>query len=72
MKRAVLHHASFILPTLLCARGCATMRGVELDKIYCADCRAMRAGDDGSVQLIVTSPPDNVGKEYAQHPRLRN
>jgi DNA modification methylase len=43
------------------------MRGVELDKIYCADCRAMREVDDGSVQLIVTSPPYNVGKDYAQH-----
>jgi DNA modification methylase len=52
---------------LLSPRGCATMRGVELDKIYCADCRAMREVDDGSVQLIVTSPPYNVGKDYAQH-----
>ncbi|MEW5720691.1 MAG: DNA methyltransferase, partial [Chloroflexota bacterium] len=43
------------------------MRGVELDKIYSADCRAMREVDDNSVQLIVTSPPYNVGKEYAQH-----
>jgi site-specific DNA-methyltransferase (adenine-specific) len=43
------------------------MRGVELDKIYCTDCRAMREVDDNSVQLIVTSPPYNVGKEYAQH-----
>jgi modification methylase len=40
---------------------------VELDKIYCADSRAMRDVDDGSVQLIVTSPPYNVGKDYAQH-----
>ena len=27
----------------------------------------MRAVDDSSVQLIVTSPPYNVGKEYAKH-----
>lgn len=27
----------------------------------------MREVDDGSVQLIVTSPPYNVGKDYAQH-----
>jgi modification methylase len=40
---------------------------VELDTIYCADSRAMRDVDDGSVQLIVTSPPYNVGKDYAQH-----
>ncbi len=43
------------------------MRGVELDRIYCADSRAMREVDDASVQLVVTSPPYNVGKEYAQH-----
>ncbi|CAG0999831.1 partial DNA adenine methyltransferase YhdJ, partial [Anaerolineales bacterium] len=48
-------------------RGCATMRGVELDQIICADSRHMREVDDGSVQLIVTSPPYNVGKDYAQH-----
>ncbi len=40
---------------------------MELDKIYCADSRAMREVEDGSVQLIVTSPPYNVGKSYAQH-----
>jgi modification methylase len=40
---------------------------MELDTIYCADCRAMSAVADGSVQLIVTSPPYNVGKDYAQH-----
>ncbi len=40
---------------------------MELDKIYCADSRAMREVPDGSVQLIVTSPPYNVGKSYAQH-----
>jgi len=40
---------------------------VELDKVYCADSRSMREVDDGSVQLVVTSPPYNVGKEYARH-----
>jgi DNA modification methylase len=40
---------------------------VELDRIYCADSRQMREVDDGSVQLIVTSPPYNVGKNYSQH-----
>ncbi len=43
------------------------MRGVELDQIFWADSRHMREVDDGSVQLIVTSPPYNVGKDYAQH-----
>jgi modification methylase len=43
------------------------MPGMELDRIHCADSRAMTAVDDGSVQLIVTSPPYNVGKDYAQH-----
>jgi site-specific DNA-methyltransferase (adenine-specific) len=43
------------------------MRGVELDRIFCADSRAMRQVPDNSVQLIVTSPPYNVGKDYAQH-----
>ena len=43
------------------------MRMMQLDKVYCADCRAMREVDDGSVQLIVTSPPYNVGKDYPQH-----
>ncbi len=37
---------------------------MEFDKIYCGDCRHMDAIDDGSVQLVVTSPPYNVGKDY--------
>lgn len=37
---------------------------MELDKIFCGDCRAMEEIDDGSVQLVVTSPPYNVGKDY--------
>ncbi len=40
---------------------------MEHDKFYCADSRSMAAVEDGSVQLIVTSPPYNVGKDYAQH-----
>ncbi|MBI3742212.1 MAG: site-specific DNA-methyltransferase, partial [Chloroflexi bacterium] len=40
---------------------------VELDHIYCADSRAMHQVNDNSVQLVVTSPPYNVGKEYAHH-----
>jgi site-specific DNA-methyltransferase (adenine-specific) len=40
---------------------------VELDRIYCADSRAMEQVDDESVQLIVTSPPYNVGKNYTNH-----
>ncbi|MBI5649094.1 MAG: site-specific DNA-methyltransferase [Chloroflexi bacterium] len=43
------------------------MRDVELDQIFCADSRAMREVPDNSVQLIVTSPPYNVGKDYAHH-----
>ncbi len=43
------------------------MPGVELDRIYCGDSHHMREVDDSSVQLIVTSPPYNVGKEYTQH-----
>ena len=37
---------------------------MELNRIYCADCRAMEEVDDNSVQLVVTSPPYNVGKDY--------
>ncbi|MGB8648031.1 MAG: site-specific DNA-methyltransferase [Anaerolineae bacterium] len=37
---------------------------MELDRIYCASSNAMRDVDDNSVQLIVTSPPYNVGKDY--------
>ncbi len=40
---------------------------MTLDQIYCADSRHMREVEDGSVQLIVTSPPYNVGKDYCQH-----
>lgn len=43
------------------------MPGVELDKIYCGDSRTMRHVDDNSVQLIVTSPPYNVGTDYSAH-----
>lgn len=37
----------------------------ELDRIYNMDClEGMRMMDDGSVDLVVTSPPYNVGKDY--------
>lgn len=32
--------------------------------IYCKDARRMEEVEDGSVQLVVTSPPYNVGKAY--------
>ena len=37
---------------------------MELDAIYCKDARHMEEVEDGSVQLVVTSPPYNVGKAY--------
>ncbi len=37
------------------------------DVIICGDARRMDALSDGSVQLVVTSPPYNVGKAYANH-----
>lgn len=37
------------------------------DVIVCGDARQMAAVADGSVQLVVTSPPYNVGKAYATH-----
>ena len=38
-----------------------------LDCIICGDARAMAALPDGSVQLVVTSPPYNVAKDYSDH-----
>jgi len=38
-----------------------------LDRIFCGDARRMDAVPDGSVHLVVTSPPYNVSKEYADH-----
>ncbi|MCS7221057.1 MAG: site-specific DNA-methyltransferase [Anaerolineae bacterium] len=35
--------------------------------LYCADSRYMRELPDNSVQLVVTSPPYNVGKPYEGH-----
>ena len=35
--------------------------------IHCKDSRHMSEVDDGSVQLVVTSPPYNVGKEYENY-----
>jgi len=40
---------------------------MRFNVIYCGDSRHMREVDDDSVQLIVTSPPYNVGKPYADH-----
>jgi DNA modification methylase len=37
------------------------------DAIVCGDARRMDQIADGSVQLVVTSPPYNVGKAYATH-----
>jgi DNA modification methylase len=37
------------------------------DVIICGDARRMDALSDSSVQLVVTSPPYNVGKAYATH-----
>jgi DNA modification methylase len=40
---------------------------VWLDRIICGDARDMSAVPDGAVHLIVTSPPYNVSKDYADH-----
>ena len=40
---------------------------VWLDRIFCGDARAMRAVPAASVQLVVTSPPYNVAKDYSDH-----
>ena len=37
---------------------------MDLDQIYNSDARAMEEVDDNSIQLVVTSPPYNVGKNY--------
>ncbi len=38
-----------------------------LDRIICGDARDMRLIPDGAVSLVVTSPPYNVAKNYADH-----
>ncbi len=38
-----------------------------LNRIICGDARCMTAVPDASVQLVVTSPPYNVSKEYTDH-----
>jgi site-specific DNA-methyltransferase (adenine-specific) len=38
-----------------------------LDRIFCADARHMADVPPGSVQLVVTSPPYNVDKDYTDH-----
>jgi modification methylase len=44
-------------------------RGGEswLNRIICGDARAMSVVPDASVQLVVTSPPYNVAKDYSDH-----
>jgi len=37
------------------------------DTIYCDDSRHMGAIEDGAAQLVVTSPPYNVDKDYDTH-----
>jgi len=37
------------------------------DRIICGDARRMEAVPDSSVHLVITSPPYNVSKEYADH-----
>lgn len=41
---------------------------VPRDVIFCGDARQMAELPDRCVQLVVTSPPYNVGKAYADHP----
>lgn len=43
-----------------------------LDKILCQDSRKMKNIPDSSIQLIVTSPPYNVGKEYDEDLDLKD
>ena len=38
-----------------------------LNQIICGDARCMSAVPDASVQLVVTSPPYNVAKDYSNH-----
>jgi modification methylase len=45
---------------------CDEQRG-WLNRIICGDARTMSAVPDASVQLIVTSPPYNVAKDYTNH-----
>ncbi len=42
-------------------------RSTWLDCIFCGDARHMDAVPDASVQLVVTSPPYNVSKDYTDH-----
>lgn len=38
-----------------------------MNRIFCGDARDMKEVADASVQLVVTSPPYNVGKDYIDH-----
>jgi modification methylase len=42
-------------------------QGAWLNRIICGDARAMNAVPDASVQLVITSPPYNVAKDYSDH-----
>jgi modification methylase len=47
------------------ARGSTASASTHIfDKIFCSSCERMSELPDGSVHLMVTSPPYNVGKEY--------
>ena len=40
-------------------------RNMKLDQLYLGDCLDLLAGlPDDSVDLIISSPPYNIGKEY--------
>lgn len=38
---------------------------LQLNKLYCEDClEGMKRIPDGSIDLVITSPPYNIGKPY--------
>jgi DNA modification methylase len=49
------------------ATGMSEQHSTWLDHIICGDARRMEAVPDASVQLVVTSPPYNVAKDYTDH-----
>ncbi len=54
-------------PKNLDIRGSAAPTNIQIfDKIFCKSSEQMDELPDGSVHLLVTSPPYNVGKEYDQ------
>jgi site-specific DNA-methyltransferase (adenine-specific) len=62
-----LHRIRMATNYYLILGGLLTKKEMETNQIYCADARRMSEVEDGSVQLIVTSPPYNVGKPYLDH-----